>query len=239
MFNIRMRARLFKAAKNYLQKTFVKSIQKVGSPLLILKDLYKRIKEQIKLLRDWYTNKKPRTAQVILIQKTKVTVKKKVKVCESSSNPKPKKTIKIKDKRKDTAQGLGDPVQDFYREWELGFGPALTSLDKKYFESLDLETRAKVICNARLTLHSPYLKAVYNGLKDLEDISDLIELDKKAQEKVKPTLEDFLKRRPDDFIDFLFIVHDKGIFETRSGERRLSLDPRLVPAWLGLAVGGC
>ena len=126
-------------------------------------------------------------------------------------------------------------INDFYQEWQECYGPALTSLDKKYLEGLDPQSCEQVMANARLVLKSPYLKAVYNGLRDLgEDISDLIEFDLQAKAKIKPVLQDIFTRRPDDFGYYLQIMHDKGNFPTRSGERRLNLDPRLIPAWLGL-----
>ena len=125
-------------------------------------------------------------------------------------------------------------IKGFYQEWEANWGPALTSLDKEFLESASPETVAKVIKNGRLTLKSPYLKAVYNGLKDLCDISDLLENDELAKEKVGPVIKYFWDQSPEKFLDRLMSVHDKGYFPTRSGERRLSLDPRLVPEWLGL-----
>ena len=89
--------------------------------------------------------------------------------------------------------------------------------------------------NGRLTLKSPYLKAVYNGLKDLEDISDLLINDEQAKQKVLSVFQDFYEQGPDVFYRMLDIFHDKGDFPTRSGLRRLSLDTRLMPSWLGFA----
>ena len=126
-------------------------------------------------------------------------------------------------------------IESFYHEWEKNWGPALTSLDKKYLEQASFEEAMIIIANARLTLKSPYLKAVYNGLEDLKDISDLLEHDKFAKERIKPVLKLYWDKGPEVFVDRLFTLHDKGVFPTRSGERRLSLDPRLVPEWLGLA----
>ena len=106
-------------------------------------------------------------------------------------------------------------------------------MDKEFLETASPEVVANVIKNGRLTLKSPYLKAVYNGLKELCDISDLLENDELAKEKVRPILKYFWDKGPEKFADNLMIFHDKGYFPTRSGERRLSLDPRLVPEWLG------
>ena len=128
-----------------------------------------------------------------------------------------------------------EAIKDFYREWEENWGPALNSLDKEFLESANSETVAKVIANGRLTLKSPYLKAVYNGLRDLVDISDLLENDQLAKQKLLPFFKDYWERKPEKFGEVLLAMHDKGVFPTRSGERRLSLDPRLVPEWLGLA----
>ncbi|MFK7826043.1 MAG: hypothetical protein AB8G05_17965 [Oligoflexales bacterium] len=130
-----------------------------------------------------------------------------------------------------------DTIENFYREWEVNWGPALTGLDKEFIESASPEIVAKVIANGRMTLKSPYLKAVYNGLKDLQEISDLLENDKLAKEKVMPLFKKYWDRGPDKFSEILICMHDKGVYPTRSGERRLSLDPRLVPEWLGLVSG--
>lgn len=93
---------------------------------------------------------------------------------------------------------------------------------------------SKVIANARLTLKSPYLKAVYNGLKDLQEISDLLEMDELAKQRITPLFKEYWDKGPEKFTNFLLCMHDKGAFLTRSGERGLSLEPRLVPEWLGL-----
>jgi len=132
-------------------------------------------------------------------------------------------------------RSLKDDIQEFYKEWEASYGPALTSLDRKFLESAKPELAYKIMKNGRLTLKSPYLKAVYNGLKDLEDISDLIKNDEQAKQKVLTTFQDYYDRGPDVFYKMLDIFHDKGNFPTRSGERRLSLDTRLIPDWIGLA----
>ena len=127
-------------------------------------------------------------------------------------------------------------IKDFYQEWARGFGPALTSLDRDFLEHAPPELATRVMANARLTLKSPYLKAVYNGLKDLEDISDLMAFDRMARNKVGPTFRDAYTKGPEHFCKIVSILHDKGLFETRSGTRMLSLDPRLIPEWLGLAM---
>ena len=155
----------------------------------------------------------------------------------------PVKLVKNKDEqenKKKTAEPEktsplpANAIKDFYREWEENWGPALNPLDKEFLESASPDIVAKVVANGRLTLKSPYLKAVYNGLKDLVDIPDLLENDALAKEKLLPFFKDYWDRKPDKFTDVLFAMHDKGVFPTRSGERKLSLDPRLVPEWLGL-----
>ena len=241
MFTIRIRSRIFKAAKSHLKKSQEKAIHTLQKLSTKLKELYKHIKQQLTALSHWFTKPSKHEQRVILIQRT----------AKRHQDKRAKKEGKQKKKRRQQAQAQKNrlkkpvvkqpapkvnPIQEFYKEWEEGFGPALTSLDKKFLESADPQTQDLVMSHARMTLQSPYLKAVYNGLKDLVDISDLLEFDQLAKDKVKPTLLDFYERRPADFPEFLFFMHDKGIFPTRSGERKLSLDPRLVPAWLGIGA---
>ena len=127
-----------------------------------------------------------------------------------------------------------EAISDFYQEWESSFGPALTSIDKAYLEAASPELAHKIIQNGKRTLKSPYLKAVYNGLKDLEEISDLLEFDDEARKKVLSVFQDYYDQGPEVFYKMLDIFHDKGNFPTRSGHRRLSFDTRLMPEWLGL-----
>ncbi|MFK7827741.1 MAG: hypothetical protein AB8G05_26580 [Oligoflexales bacterium] len=124
--------------------------------------------------------------------------------------------------------------QDFYTEWKECFGPTLNSIDKKYLEAASPEQAEKIMYNARLMLKSPYLKAVYNGLKDLEDIDDLLINDVQAKANVRCTFARYYEMGPEYFCKMLDIMHDKGVYPTRSGERRLALDQRLIPQWLGL-----
>ena len=147
--------------------------------------------------------------------------------CPSKDQKKPVENLNVIPIKADT-------IKNFYKEWEENWGPALTSLDKEFLESASPVVVSKVIKNARLTLKSPYLKAVYNGLKDLQEISDLLENDELARQRLLPFFKDYWERKPEKFSDILFAMHDKGVFPTRSGERRLNLDPRLVPEWLGL-----
>ncbi|MFK7823965.1 MAG: hypothetical protein AB8G05_07410 [Oligoflexales bacterium] len=86
-------------------------------------------------------------------------------------------------------------------------------------------------------LKSRYLKAVYNGLKDLQK-SQFCMHSQQAKEKLLPYLKDYYARRPDTFYEMLSAMSDKGIFETRSGDRRLKLDPRLIPTWIELEEVG-
>ena len=126
--------------------------------------------------------------------------------------------------------------QDFYTEWAECFGPALTSMDKKFLEQASPELARKVMYNARLTLRSPYLKAVYNGLKDLENIDDLLQNDLEARVRLRTTFARYYEKGPEYFSKMLDLVYDKGVYPTRSGERRLALDQRLIPEWLGLTA---
>lgn len=144
------------------------------------------------------------------------------------------KSDKYMPQTKEKSPLTAEDIQEFFREWKENWGPSLNKLDKDFLESASPEIAAKVIANGRLTLKSPYLKAVYNGLKDLEDISDLLENDELAKDKVMPLFRDYWDRGPEQFTEILFKMHDKGYYPTRSGEKKLSLDPRLVPEWLGL-----
>ena len=244
MATIRLSARLFKAAKKQFSKLKAKTIQKIPPIRKKLSLVLKQIKERIKKIRDWFHRGPNKHQEMLLIARHgKIASIKKLKKLKRSGSSKQKKIRKKQVQRKKNLKSSTNKlpqvpkatlIANFYKEWEECFGPALTSLDRAYLESLDTDTCLKVIGNARLTLRSPYLKAVYNGLKDLEDISDLLEYDLQAQAKTRPTFQYYLECRPDEFHQILDLMHDKGNFPTRSGERRLSLDPRLIPAWLNL-----
>ena len=264
---IRTGARLFKAAVDQVldvKQKIIKTINKFG---LRAKQLASRATKAIKsFLVSFFKRKKPRKAELILLErKASVVSKSKGKKEQRKKSHKPKrgeprkvvnteeakseekvneiksesnKACILEEKRGDSPiQEIkihAGTIKDFYQEWEANWGSALTSLDKEFLESASPDVVAKVIKNGRLTLKSSYLKAVYNGLKDLCDISDLLENDELAKEKVGPVIKYFWDQSPEKFLDRLMSVHDKGYFPTRSGERRLSLDPRLVPEWLGL-----
>lgn len=66
------------------------------------------------------------------------------------------------------------------------------------------------------------------------EIDEWLEQDELAKQKVGPLFRQCWEKGPERFTDCLLAMHDKGVFPTRTGERRLSLDPRLVPEWLGL-----
>ena len=256
---IRTGARLFKATVQNISKTkkkITKTVKKIwckGEKLA--RSCRKNISSFFSSFRKRSRKKPdPILMQAQKIQKNEFKVKKTNKSKQKKSKPKQvkntqKKPTSAPEVKKDDEQDRhlnlvkkpenppikGDTIENFYQEWEANWGPALTRQDREFLESASPEVVAEIIANARMTLKSPYLKAVYNGLKDLQEISDLIENDRLAKEKVMPTFKDYLERRPDEFCDFVLFMHDKGVFPTRSGERSLSLDPRLIPGWLGLA----
>ena len=266
MATIRTGARIFKAATQQILKTkqeTTKTVKKICSKGM---SLARRLKKCIKSFYAYFTKKKRKKSEPILIhlepvQENKAKIKH-LKKARKTKKSKPKKTntktkavqkmqkkstkespmqkqtsLSEQTKKAEAAKVIPievDTIKNFYKEWEANWGPTLTSLDKEFLESASPEVVRKVIANARLTLKSPYLKAVYNGLKDLVDISDLLEKDELAKQKILPFFKDYWERKPEQFSEMLFGMHDKGVFLTRSGERRLSLDPRLVPEWLGL-----
>ena len=259
MATIRSGARLFKAAVKQISETRQKIKEKVSKICTGARSLAQRVGKTISSFFSRFKKKKAKQSKPILIFRQPIqasTIKNKPK------KPKPKKTPSKKEVKSKTQKNIGngrtitskslanmqktsgetsgaasigaDTITNFYKEWEANWGPALNSLDKEFLESASPETVAKVIENARLTLKSPYLKAVYNGIEDLQEVSDLLENDELAKQKVLPLFQDYWERGPEKFSEFLLCAHDKGVFPTRSGERRLSLDPRLIPEWLGL-----
>ena len=257
---IRTGARLFKAAMSKIKKTSQKTTTTVKNVCALIKRQARKIRESLlRLFRAFFKRKKKPMAPTLILayasseaSKQKQAEKpKKAKRKKSRGNHKSKKVSPIKESKPKTRTQIKHQAQEqaitvneqpmdpkqtieaFYKEWEAHWGPALTSLDKEYLEQAAFEEARLVMANARLTLKSPYLKAVYNGLNDLIDISDLLEYDAFAKERVKPVLQLYWDQGPEVFTDRLLILHDKGIFPTRSGERKLSLDPRLIPEWLG------
>ena len=135
-------------------------------------------------------------------------------------------------KAKSRVPGQGD-FQDFYKKWARFHGPSLTLMDKKFLESLG-EEFFEFEENAWKVLASPYLKAIYNGLESIREIDDLLVLDQKAKDRIKPFILNCIEGRPESIDRVIGLVHDKVTFETRYGRKRLSLDPRIVPLWLGI-----
>ena len=263
MATIRIGMRIFKAAVNQVHKLKQKITDTVTKACDKGKNLSQRFKKNLRSLFSFFSKKKHNKTAPILIH-ARPKLEKRIKQKRFKQQLKSKKyKRKKKQSAKQVVQNLEKPgsteasnkkqssaneqkeapqvtpilsqtIENFYREWEANWGPALTSLDREFLETASPEVVHKVIANARLTLKSPYLKAVYNGLKDLQDIDDLLEKDELAKQHVRPLLADYWERGPEKFSEFLLCMHDKGVFPTRSGERRLNLDPRLVPEWLGL-----
>lgn len=251
---IRTCARFFKFGKSQIPKLKKNSKRLLKLAKTTCTQLIHRLKDRLKRLFVWY-QPKPNQPPILLpaqaISHKKISSKqKKNKPSKGKISRRTKRRLSSKTEVKKTEQvnepcskvhklrpqqSLKEAIQDFYEEWEASFGPALTSLDKKFLESAHPDIAYKVMENGRLTLKSPYLKAVYNGLKDLEDISDLLINDEQAKQKVLSVFQDFYEQGPDVFYRMLDIFHDKGDFPTRSGLRRLSLDTRLMPSWLGFA----
>ena len=212
--------------------SFWKKKKKAGRLILINSKATPEIKAKAKRPTK---NKKPKKPKGSKSQKTVKKIKKLRPITTSSARQQIKHQYQEKEEKVvDATVDRLQMIKDFYQEWEKNWGPALTSLDRDYLEHASFDEVKTVIANARLTLKSPYLKAVYNGLKDLKDISDLLEHDEFAKNRVRPVLKLYWDQGPETFVDRLMILHDKGIFPTRSGERMLNLDPRLVPEWLGL-----
>ena len=128
-----------------------------------------------------------------------------------------------------------EDFENFYKKWNRFHGPTLTFMDRKFLESLGDEF-FEFEENAWKVLASPYLKAIYNGLESIRKIDDLLVLDQKAKDKIKPFILDCIEGRPETLDRVIGIVYDKVTFETRYGRKRLSLDPRIVPLWLGLSA---
>lgn len=226
MATIRIGARLFKVAKTTLCQAAQKTLESLQhTKVQIMEKSRVLIQKLRQLLEDFFAkyraSGKGKRARLVLVHSQ----------AEATKAEKQTVSMKIKSECRADKQGL---IREFYAEWESCHGPALTSMDRQFLESASLEVVEKVVANGRLTLKSPYLKAVYNGLKDLVDISDLMVNDELAKDHIRPTLESYYERGPEVFYEMLDFLHDKGNFPTRSGLRRLSLDPRLIPEWLGL-----
>ncbi|NRA46994.1 MAG: hypothetical protein HRU09_18760, partial [Oligoflexales bacterium] len=56
-----------------------------------------------------------------------------------------------------------DTIKKFYQEWEAGWGPALTSLDRDFLESASPEVAAKVTPNKYSTHYSCVIRTLYFG----------------------------------------------------------------------------
>ena len=231
---IRIRARLFKAAKKLLQQVKTK-VEKSKRQLAIKA---KKLKSTWITFWSYFKTKRNCSDPLILIA-LKIE-KKESKQTTGPNNPsKPDLGLHNEaeahsSKHHDSSLCHREAITRFYKEWEAASGPALTSIDRSFLENAKPHIAEQVMKNGRLTLKSPYLKAVYNGLKDLEQISDLLTHDKNARERIYPIFKDSYDKGPEVFYMLVTASHDKGVFPTRSGERRLNLDPRLIPAWLGL-----
>ena len=233
---IRSCARLIKAVKSVLSKTKAKACKTQKIIQLKTKEKISFLKNKFRSLISWFKPREHDEVRLVLIHQ-QLTNGNKPKVFKQQQEKSAKNDDDILPSSKPCLQANELPahaIEEFYKEWEASWGPSLTSMDKEFLESASPELAIKVMGNGREMLKSPYLKAIYNGLKDLQDISDLLAYDKLAKEKLLPYLKDYYERKPEQFYEMLCAVHDKGVFKTRSGDRRLSLDPRLIPAWLGL-----
>ncbi|MFK7823698.1 MAG: hypothetical protein AB8G05_06065 [Oligoflexales bacterium] len=253
MSTIRTGARLFKFGKSQVRKLKQKIPAFIRTVKSSCTQLIHKLKAKLKFVFFRY---KPRQEKWVILLPFKAGNHAAAELQNSKPKPKSNKGLvsrklrkRIKKKNKQVSKlkhqtpevtqlhlqkPLKETIQEFYAEWEASYGPALNPLDREFLESARPELANKIMTNGRLTLKSPYLKAVYNGLRDLEDISDLLENDKEAKKKVLSLFQDYFDRGPDVFYKMLDIFHDKGSFPTRSGERRLSLDTRIMPDWLGL-----
>ena len=155
---------------------------------------------------------------------------------EASNKPTRIKPV-IELKKKEVPQRLPkeEDFENFYKKWKRFHGPELHFLDKKFLESLG-EEFFELEQNAWKVLASPYLKAVYNGLESIRNIDDLLVLDQKARDRITPFISQCIAGRPDSIDQVVRILHDKVSFDTRYGRKRLSLDPRILPLWLGLSA---
>ena len=127
MFNIRMRARLFKSAKNRLEKSVAKTIQKIGQLRSKLRALYQNIKDRIKAIRDWFIRKPKRKNPIVLLNEPIKATKKDENHRKQKTKKQPKKFKESKKKKMQHEKVYElDRIQSFYREWEVGFGPRWT-----------------------------------------------------------------------------------------------------------------
>ena len=154
-----------------------------------------------------------------------------IKLSESGGQNKPPRHNKEKRQRMPKQEDF----ENFYKKWDRFHGPTLTYMDRKFLESLD-EEFFELEQNAWQILASPYLKAVYNGLESIRKIDDLLILDQKAKDRIKPFILNCIEDRPETVDRVIGLIHNKVSFETRYGQKRLSLDPRILPLWLGLSA---
>lgn len=244
MATIRIGARLFKAAVTQVLDVKARAAKNLSKIYFRAKSILTSYKQLLaSFFKKLFKRKPKRTAPLLIGAGASIAVKRKNKRNNKRRKIQQANVIPLANEKipkpvtNELAQSASN-FEQFYEEWQAAWGPALTGLDKDFLESASPEVVARVVENARLTLKSPYLKAVYNGLKDLEDISDLLEKDEFAKQKVLPLFSEYWERGPEKFSEILLCMHDKGVFPTRNGERRLNLDPLfLVPEWLGLVEG--